>query len=200
MYLVCLTGGIGSGKTTVSRIFYQEHQIENVCADKCARDVIKLPFVVSQIVSKFGYNLVNSTGDIRRNLLRQIITESTNDRLWINDLMHPIIQDMLIKRALNTKSPYTIIQIPLISLDSLKYYPYIKKIITVKSSLEMQIGRIMLRDQLKYKKSLSIIKTQISDEERLSFSSFVIDNRKDISGLAEKIKLLHKRLMIASME
>ncbi|WP_100550715.1 dephospho-CoA kinase [Caedibacter taeniospiralis] len=187
MYPVALTGGIGSGKTTVVEIFKTQHGIDVICADQCAKEVILLPEVISAIVNQFGAPILDDGGLIDRQKLRYIISQDSSARHWLNKLMHPIIRQQIEEKLKQSHSIYTIIDIPLLTQESLANYPYLKKIICVCALLERKLARIIQRDKQTKDEALALIQSQISDDERRGFSDFVIDNNGDIKALVPQI-------------
>ncbi|MBK2125236.1 dephospho-CoA kinase [Fangia hongkongensis] len=195
MYAVGLTGGIGSGKTTVAKLFYQYYQINTVSADLCAREVITRSNIISEISTHFGKEFVNREGQINRQMLRERIIQNPKDKSWLNALMHPIIRKMLVDQVAQSQSIYTLVDIPLLTLKALKDYPYLQKIITVTAKLEIKIARIMARDKQNHHQALSMIKAQIDDAEREKFSDFIIQNNHDEIELLRQIEPIHQKLV-----
>ena len=113
-YLIGLTGGIGSGKTTVANLF-AELGIELVDADIVARDVVAIGTSgLNQIAAHFGKQILNQDNSLDRAALREIIFSEPKERLWINDLLRPMIRTEMLKQLAATSSPYTILVAPLL--------------------------------------------------------------------------------------
>ena len=195
MFPVALTGGIGSGKTTVANLFNQLHIIDIICADQVAKEVILLPQVTQSIIDRFGTMVIINNNTIDRKALRHIISGDPLARSWLNNLMHPIIREQIELRLAKSQSIYTIIDIPLLTTVTLDNYPYLKKVISVCASLETKINRIVTRDNQTKTQALSMIQSQINDDERRTLSDFIIDDDADISALYPQINAIHQNIL-----
>ena len=99
MYPVGLTGNIGSGKTIVSKLFAKYHNISIISADECAREVINQADIIQSIVKHFGNQVLSFNKNINREYLRDIIAKSQIERKWLDQLMHPIIQEKIYQKT-----------------------------------------------------------------------------------------------------
>ncbi|WP_116963457.1 dephospho-CoA kinase [Fastidiosibacter lacustris] len=196
MYPVALTGGIGSGKTTVASLFAQRYHIEVICADQYAKKTIELPHVIEAIYQHFGKNVVQNNMKVNRLALRKIISLNAKDRLWLNNLMHPIIRKQIEDALKLSQSAYTIVDIPLLTQSTLSNYSYLKKVICVCAPFEIKVQRIMARDKQTKKNTILMINSQISDDERRKFSDFIIENDHEISLLLPQIDKIHNSIMV----
>lgn len=194
MFSVALTGSIGSGKTTVAHLFHELHNIDIICADQVAREVILLPEVIEAIINEFGDTVI-ANGKIDRKALRHIISNNSSARAWLNDLMHPIIRQQIELKLSKSQSIYTIIDIPLLTAATLTNYPYLKKIISICASMETKLDRITARDNQTTSQALLMIQSQISDDERCTFSDFIIKNDSDISHLIPQVNAIHHSIL-----
>ncbi|MDA0912061.1 MAG: dephospho-CoA kinase [Proteobacteria bacterium] len=194
MFSVALTGSIGSGKTTVANLFHELHNIDIICADQVAREVILLPEVIEAIINEFGDTVI-ANGKIDRKALRHIISNNSSARAWLNDLMHPIIRQQIELKLSKSQSIYTIIDIPLLTAATLTNYPYLKKIISICASMETKLDRITARDNQTTSQALLMIQSQISDDERCTFSDFIIKNDGDISHLIPQVNAIHHSIL-----
>ncbi|MFZ9035224.1 MAG: dephospho-CoA kinase [Francisellaceae bacterium] len=195
MYAIGLTGGIASGKSTVANLFHVHHHIDIISADEKARRVIKMPEIIGAIAKRFGQTLVDEDGQIKRTRLREIIIHNSGEREWLNQLMHPLIRQLMYQHLLQSKSPYTIIDIPLLSKDNLASYPYLQKIITVNAPLELRVNRIMTRDNQIRAEAIAIIRSQNQDEDRDAIADFIVINDRDIAHLRLQVDHLHAKIM-----
>lgn len=196
MFAVGLTGGIGSGKTTVCNLFRRDFHIDVICADACAREVIDNPRIVQTIINKFGKAFrLKEENKINRAKLRHLITEYAVARKWLNALTHPEIRSLIARKLQISKSDYMLVDIPLLTKERLSHYPYLKKIITVTSPVSLRVRRITMRDKVKNDAALAMIKAQVSDDARLSFSDYEIENTRDIEHLQRQVADLHQVLL-----
>ncbi|SRR5579883_6011 len=189
MLVIGLTGGIGSGKSTVAKLFI-ERGVTVIDSDKLARDVV-LPgqAALKQVAEKFGSAVMKPDGTLDRNALRKIIFEDENSRNWLEQLLHPLIRAEMKKQIKNANPPYCIIMIPL--LLETENNPLIDRILVVDSAEADQIKRTQKRDNATEEEVKSIIKTQVSRTKRLSAADDVIENSGSISDLIPQIDRLH---------
>ncbi|WP_119343244.1 dephospho-CoA kinase [Facilibium subflavum] len=200
MYAVGLTGGIGSGKTTVAQLFSEKFDIDVICADRIAKAVLQEKAVIADIAAYFGDTVLTKDGQVDRPILRQIITSNHKAREHLNQLTHPVIREHIHTALEKSQSPYTLIDIPLLTKDSLSHYPYLQKIITVVADKNTKITRIMQRDNQTYTQAHAMINSQISDNERKAFSDFVIENNGDKHSLLSKVAQIHQSLLSLALQ
>ncbi|MEC4728390.1 dephospho-CoA kinase [Shewanella sp. D64] len=191
--VIGLTGGIGSGKTTVANIF-AELGIELVDADVVAREVVaKGTYGLAQIVERFGDEILNSDASLNRAQLRQRIFSEPTDREWLNALLHPIIRTEMLIQLDKTNSPYTILIAPLLFENGLDRL--VNRTLLIDISPEQQRNRTMFRDSVPAIQVQRIIDSQASREDKLSKADDVIDNHGEISALRSKIIALHNNYL-----
>ncbi|WP_299810583.1 dephospho-CoA kinase [uncultured Shewanella sp.] len=188
-YIVGLTGGIGSGKTTVANLF-AELGTTLVDADIIARDVVaKGSTGLSQIVEHFGADMLSTDGNLDRAKLREKIFSDNSARLWLNNLLHPMIRDEMLKQCKDAQSDYVIMVVPLLfenGLDSL-----VDRTLLVDISPKLQQQRTISRDAVTAQQVKKIIGSQASRADKLSKADDVIDNQGKISALKCKVHALH---------
>ncbi len=195
--LVALTGGIGSGKTTVLQLF-KEFGVPVTSADEIARDLMNNDQNIREkVIAHFGDDFVDQNGNILRNKIRQIIFASKPDRRWLEELLHPKIRQLMVNFAAQIDYPYCVVEIPL--LLEAKMEDCADIILTVDCPEELQISRTMQRDGNTRFEVQSIIHSQITRKERLERSDDVIENTEDLAFLRKQVELFHQRyLEIAS--
>ncbi|GIU27335.1 dephospho-CoA kinase [Shewanella schlegeliana] len=188
-YIVGLTGGIGSGKTTVANLF-AELGITLVDADVIARDVVmKGSYGLAQITQHFGDDILLDDGNLDRAKLREKIFHNDAERVWLNSLLHPLIRETMLKQCKQAQSNYVIMVVPLLfenGLDSL-----VDRTLLVDISPELQQQRTMSRDSVTAQQVKNIISSQATRAEKLSKADDVIDNQGEISALKCKVEALH---------
>lgn len=188
-YIVGLTGGIGSGKTTVANQFAQLG-ITLVDADVIAREVvIKGSQGLAQIAEHFGDDILLEDGNLDRAKLREKIFHNDSERNWLNNLLHPLIRETMLKQCEQAQSSYVIMVVPLLfenGLDSL-----VDRTLLVDISPELQQQRTMSRDRVTAQQVKNIIGSQATRAEKLSKADDVIDNQGEISALRCKVEALH---------
>ena len=193
--VIGLTGGIGTGKSTVSQIL-REKKFPVIDLDIVSHEVIKFPEVIKKIVENFGKevlenssNFENKNNDIQvsREKLGKIIFENKEKRLLLNSIMHPEIlhtmREQISKYKKNNKIIFVEIQL-LFEVQWEKEFDYILLISAKKST---QIRRILERDKRSENDALNIINSQLPLDEKKKRSDFVIENDGNIEELKEKI-------------
>ena len=196
MKIVGLTGGIGSGKSTVTRLF-GEHGVHWVDADDVAREVVEPGTPALERISEhFGKNILTSEGALDRAQLRGIVFEKPEERVWLESLLHPIIREELI-RQLNPENyqlPYVLLVSPL--LLETDQHELVDRIIVIDVPEETQIERTMARDTNTREQVERIIAAQMSREDRLARADEVIDNDRPLDDVTRQVRELHERLLV----
>lgn len=194
MLIIGLTGGIGSGKSTVARLF-ADKGIPVIDADIIARNVTEAGEpALTAIAEHFGVNVIMKDGNLDRPKLRTIIFQDPNERQWLEQLLHPLIRDKITQQlatlsAANNKAPYCIIVIPLL-LETASY-SFIDRILVVDTPEHIQIVRVSTRDQALAATAKAIIDTQLAREERLKQADDVIVNDGTHADLTPQVDKLH---------
>ena len=192
--IIGLTGGIGSGKSTVANEF-KALGIEVVDADLVAREVVApgQP-ALAEIELYFGQEVINGDGELNRAKLRQVIFSSDQKKQWLNNLLHPIIREALLTQLAQARSQYVILEAPLLLENKLTQYTDFTLVVDVPETL--QVERAMQRDNNSRSQIQAIIDAQISRQERRQQADYVIDNSKpDLVALKEQVKMLHLQFL-----
>lgn len=188
-FVVGLTGGVGTGKSTVLKLF-QDFGVKTLSADIIAHDLVKpgAPSLLD-IQQHFGDSVIQPDGRLNRALLRQIIFDNLEEKKWLEDLLHPLIREAIEKEVKKSKAPYVMIEIPL--LYDRTNYPYLNRILLIKSNKALQIQRVSTRDKTTIDEVERIISSQHSDEARENIADDIIDNTGDINTLKKACHDLH---------
>lgn len=189
--VVGLTGGIGSGKSAVCREF--EHlAVPIVDADIVARDVVEPGSIgLRAVIDSFGEAILNSGGTIDRGKLRLLIFEDDNQRKLLESILHPMIRQRIAEQLAAIRSPYCILCVPL--LVEKHGYENMGRILVVDCSIELQISRVMQRDNLTRAQVNAIMQTQATREKRLRMADDVVENAGGIEELRTQVKALHSK-------
>lgn len=197
-FVVGLTGGIASGKTTVANLF-AEFGIELVDADVIAREVVaKGSAGLSAIVDHFGDEILLANGQLDRATLRNKVFNNETQRLWLNNLLHPMIRQKMLDQVQASTSKYVIMVVPLLfenQLDSL-----VSTTLVVDISPELQISRTMQRDGVSQQQVEHILASQMSRQQRIDKANHIIDNQGDIELLRSQVTHLHQLFLQQAAE
>ncbi|MBV9576665.1 MAG: dephospho-CoA kinase [Gammaproteobacteria bacterium] len=193
MLVIGLTGGIGSGKSTVAELFRQHH-VPIIDADVIAREVTQAgtPLLL-QIAEHFGNEILLNNGSLDRAKLRQIIFHQPNQRLWLENLLHPIIREEMQQKINKLSSPYCIAMIPL--LLEVEFYSFINRILVIDAPEQLQIERTALRDKAQKSQIEIILKAQAKREYRLAHAQDIIINDGKIEDLIPQVEKLHQEYL-----
>jgi dephospho-CoA kinase len=199
MYVVGLTGGIGSGKSTVSGLF-KKLGTEIIDADLAARKVVeKGSSALPQITDYFGKDSLLEDGTLNRAYLRSQIFKHQEKRQWLESLLHPLIRMWIEQSLSKALSPYVIFESPLLLETS--QHQLTDRILVVDIPENLQLLRATQRDGNNTEQIQAIIDTQISRKERLKWADDIIDNSETAnidndcnhsSKLAAQVKELHQ--------
>jgi dephospho-CoA kinase len=193
MYVLGVTGGIGSGKNAVTS-FFQEYNIEVVDADVASRRVVKpgMP-ALDKIADHFGAGVLLPSGELNRKSLRAIIFSDPEKRLWLEALLHPLIEEWIKQRLDGAQSPYVVLSSPL--LFETKQHSLCNRILVIDVSKETQIKRTCSRDNTSEGQVRAIMANQMSNEKRLEGADDVIGNDDSIEALQTRVDDLHQEYL-----
>ena len=190
MIVVGLTGGIGSGKSAVTKIF-EGLGVKVVDADVASRQpVMKGEPALKKIAEKFGANILTSEGELDRRKLREIIFNDNSAKDWLENLLHPLIHQILIDDLTSASSNYAILVSPLLFETNQK--DLCSKTIVVDTSEDRQIDRTSKRDNVEPSQVKLIIDSQIDRESRNELADIIILNDGSLQELEEKVKKFHE--------
>lgn len=183
MYVVAITGGIGSGKTTVANQF-AALGIEVVDADLIAREVVGpgTP-ALTAIASHFGPGILDEQGRLDRRALRERIFSDPAAKSWLNALLHPIIRSEMLRQCAAANSPYCLLVVPLLVENRLTELA--DRVLVIDVDEATQIERTCRRDGVNREQAQAILASQASRSERLAMADDVLDNQ---SGTTETIR------------
>lgn len=196
-FIVGLTGGIGSGKTTVTNIF-SALGVDIIDADIIAREVVaKGSPALALISDHFGKNYIQDDGLLNRALLRQKIFSDDTEKLWLNNLLHPLIREHIVLQAQASLSPYCIVVAPLLIENNLTALVNRVLVIDVKEST--QISRTTKRDSNSTAQIQAIINSQVTRQERQTYADDLLNNDdSSIAQLEQAVTKLHQSYLLAA--
>ena len=183
MYVVAITGGIGSGKTTVANQF-AELGIEVVDADVIAREVVEpgTP-ALAAIAAHFGSEVITPAGHLDRRRLRERVFTDPQAKGWLNALLHPLIRTEMQRQCAAARSPYCLLVVPLLVENRLTALA--NRVLVIDVDEATQIERTCRRDGVNREQAQAILAAQASRAQRLAAADDVLDNQ---NGTPEAIK------------
>jgi dephospho-CoA kinase len=201
MLSIALTGGIGSGKTTVTELFSQLG-IPVIDADTISRELLSGSIhyrpnqALLQVKDLFGTHFFNSDGRLKRAELRQAVFSSINNKQQLEAILHPLVyQEIyhLIDKIKIQSPPYIIISIPLL-LETKQQHRF-DKVLVIDSNAEQQLARALRRDNSKVEVIQAIIDSQVNRETRLKAADYILNNSGSIDGLQNQVAHIHQLLL-----
>jgi dephospho-CoA kinase len=196
MLIIGLTGGIGSGKTTVSDLF-SNLGTPIIDTDVIAHELLNnSELVKNEIIDTFGKNVLNIHGFIDRNKLAKIVFNDDYKKKCLERILHPKIRLEVDAKIQNyhTQQPqpqYLIVVVPL--LFETGFIDYLDRILAVIASEEIRTRRVQQRDNRKIEDIQLIIKSQVSDKKRTDNADDIIENNNDINELRLQVEGLHDK-------
>ncbi|CAM3694892.1 dephospho-CoA kinase [Polynucleobacter arcticus] len=195
--LVGLTGGIGSGKTTVSDML-GALGAGIIDTDRISHQVTApggeaIPF----ITEVFGVELIDSQGALNRPKMRALVFADPKARRSLEQITHPLIQQEASKQALalaNSGVPYLVFVVPLL-MESNLWINLIDYLVVVDCPQETQIQRVMHRNNMTRSEVESVLKAQTSRDHRLAAATVVIENQGSLDELKPKVFNLHQEIL-----
>ncbi len=192
-FLVALTGGIASGKSTVADRF-AALGVPILDADVVARELVEPPSAALEaIVARFGTQVLRPDGHLDRRRLRERIFADPAERLALEAILHPAIRRTLRDRATALSHAYGLIAIPLLSESS--GYDWIDRVLVVDAPRAVQLERLLRRDGLSPALAESMLDAQASRERRLALADDVLDNGGTPEALDAQVRRLHARYL-----
>lgn len=192
-YIVGLTGGIGSGKSTVATLF-QRKGIDIVDADIVAREVVnKGSEGLSALVEQFTGTILLPSGELDRSALREIVFNDSKKKDTLNAILHPLIRKSMVNQLANTQSDYCMLVVPLLFENNMQSMADTTVVVDIEPSV--QLTRTLARDGGNEATIKGIIAAQISRDKRLLLADDIIHNDADVEHLENQVNVLHDKYL-----
>ena len=193
MFVVGLTGGIGSGKTPATD-FLAQQGITIVDADLASRVVVEPGQPALQhIADHFGEHVLTADGALDRRALREIVFADADALKVLEGITHPAIGEELKRQIAASESTYTVLVSPLLLETSQK--ALVDRILVIDAPAELQVKRAMERDHVPEEQVAAIIKVQMERTKRLDQADDVVENHGSLQVLHEQLASLHQRYL-----
>ena len=189
-----MTGGLASGKSAISREFARLGA-SIIDADYIARELTgpNTP-VLKEITDYFGHDILTSKGELNRLKLRNQIFKITEDKLWLEALLHPLIFDEIKSQLLKPVPLYVLLVVPLLTENIERYRKLINRTLVVDLPIEIQLLRAEARDENVSQPILKkMIAAQATRTERLALADDIIDNSGSFDDLSDQVHTYHQR-------
>ena len=195
---VGLTGGIASGKSTVSALF-AALSVPVIDTDRIARELVApgTP-LLARVISHFGVQLLTPAGELDRRALRERVFAHVADRAALEALMHPAIMAELRRRAESAAGAYQIWVIPLLVEHDLG--ASVDRVLLVDCAEDLQLRRVQVRDGVTLAQARAVLAAQASRQARQAAADDVIVNEGDLERVREQVEILHTRYSTLARE
>jgi len=189
-FVIGLTGGVASGKSTVAECF-EARGVPVVDADQIARDVVAPGEpALDRIVEAFGPDVLDGSGELRRDHLRRRVFASDDERARLEAIVHPAVHDEMRRRVRAAKGPYVIMMVPLLVEGASR--AEVDRVLVVDAPESVQIDRLMARDRIDREQAQRMLDAQASREERLAAAHDVLRNDDGGIPLDTLVERLHR--------
>jgi dephospho-CoA kinase len=200
MFVIALTGGIGSGKSEAAKVF-AELGVPVTDVDVIAHQLTAANQpLVAVIKANFGDAYITPEGALNRAAMRALVFGDDAARAKLNAILHPAIYDETVKRLqanqihINNNVQYQLLVIPLL-FENPRYLSLINRVLLIDCDEATQIARVKQRSQLPEAEILQIMKAQTLREKRLSLADDIIKNDKNVTNLHKNIEQIHQKYL-----
>ena len=192
MLKIGITGGIGSGKTTVSRVFellgipvyYADDESKKILnSDKTAKE---------SVIKVFGDSILNKDGQIDRKKLAGLVFNKKEELDKLNAILHPAVGKHFDKWAKEQNAPYCLKEAAILFESGA--YKQVDRVVAVVAPLELKINRTIKRDGITKEEVLARINNQLSDEEKVKRADFIVQN-DELQLLIPQVLKLHRQIL-----
>lgn len=197
MKIIGLTGSIGVGKSMASGIFKDELNIPIIDADKLSFEVVKKGSIaLKEIENAFGSDIIDEFGNLDRKYLASVVFNYEKKRKILNDIIHPRVLDEFNKEVglyKNKGEKVVIFDCPLLLESNIEHLVDIILVIT--SDYDIQLDRIVRRDNMSINEAKQRIDSQMSQEEKIKRADYIIENNGTYEDLKEKIIKFYEKML-----
>jgi len=183
-----LTGGIGTGKTTVSKYLANRYQLPVLDADIYAREAVQLGSpVLSKIRDRYGMGVLLPDSTLNRQRLGEIVFNNSTEREWLEQQIHPYVRDRFQSELNTLDAPTVVLVVPL--LFEVGMTNLVTEIWVVSCSPEQQIERMIERDRLSLEQAQARLNSQLPIQDKIARADVVLDNSSTLDALLNQADL-----------
>ena len=195
MLVIGLTGGIGSGKSTVAELF-AKLGVDIIDTDAIAHQLTATgELALTTIANLFGQGMLATDGSLNRVKLRHLVFADTSAKKQLEDLLHPLIREQVVQKlAQTTIAPYRMVVVPLL-FETGAYQHIVQRSLVVDCPEALQIQRALTRKTINEAEIRAVIAAQCTREQRLAAADDVLANDGDYEILIDKVENLHKKYL-----
>ncbi|MCW8919428.1 MAG: dephospho-CoA kinase [Gammaproteobacteria bacterium] len=194
MLRIGLTGGIGSGKSTVCTIF-RELGVPVIDSDEIARElVVPGSVALQQITARFGPQVLRNDGSLDRQRMRDLVFDDPDKRQQLEAILHPLIRQEMERQIARLHAPYLILAIPLLLEKG--WQQQLDRVLVIDCNEELQRQRATRRDGSPAHTIDRIIASQIERNTRLAAADDCIDNSGSLASLRTQVEMLHHHYLM----
>jgi len=193
LFTIGLTGGIASGKTTVSNLF-AEQGVPVIDADEISHALTQRGQpVLAEIIAHFGDEIVDADGNLNRQKLREKVFKNSGQRKHLESILHPRIRQAMQAQMAQITYPYCLLSIPLL-VESQRQHT-VSRVLVVDCSPKLQRQRLKMRNQFDDVEITRILNAQVDRQTRLAVAHDVILNHGDLQSLRSQVLNLHEKYL-----
>ncbi|MEJ1932984.1 dephospho-CoA kinase [Nostoc sp. NIES-2111] len=184
--IIGLTGGIATGKTTVAHYLASAYNLPVFDADIYARDAVSLGSpILDAIANRYGKEILLPDGSLNRQKLGEIIFPHSEERQWVESIIHPYVRDRFLKAIAESTSQTIVLVIPL--LIEAQMTDLVTEIWVVICSAAQQLQRLIERNHLTHQQAQARISSQLSLTEKAAIADVVLDNSSSLEALLKQV-------------
>jgi dephospho-CoA kinase len=190
MLVVGLTGNIGCGKSSLSELLMSKN-IDVIDADIISREIIYDKELLETIFYEFGTEIKNNDGTLNRKKLGNIVFNDDDMLMKLNSITHPAIKRKINDRIIDISNQgKNIVVIDAALLIEGKFLDLVDKLVVITCNEEVQLNRVINRDNMTKEEALKRINSQMKQDEKIKYADYIIDNSKDMNNLKDEFDKL----------
>ena len=192
---IALTGGIGSGKSTVAELFFERHHIPTIDSDIIARELTAANGKAIPLIRReFGDAIIDISGSLNRQKMRHVITQDNTAKARLEQLLHPMIFSAIKQQQATIEALYAFIAIPLL-VEQPQFMGLSERVLLVDCEENLQIERIRQRNQFTLEQAQAALRLQATREQRQAIADDIILNSGSLNDLIIQIDKLHQHYL-----